>query len=257
MAPKTPLRPRNRQQQPAPSPGAVSPGVTQAHLGPGTCGGWWGDGGGGVVPPGGGLRGPGCPCLGETLLSHFRQRLWPKAFWDSPGMRPAARSRRHSPGLLRDLVSTVGARLSHWPPLHHPGLHRAEQKGRLTEVTGYRSRYLLRKGRGKRFLLIKTPSPVRLQVRLSIMVPAPVIGGRMAPAGQSEHATFYYVEGGVSQSSPLWALDPQQRAQAAVGSLRPARGLLCVGAGSSSRTAWPDLLQPRPSFAQTWASLSA
>lgn len=100
-----------------------------------------------MVPPGGSLT-PGPPSLGEKLWSHFRQQLWPKAFWDSPGMeashmlttsQPRA---SQGPGDHWDLVTAVVARLglgaspSHWPSLHHPGCHRAEQKGRLAEVTG-------------------------------------------------------------------------------------------------------------------------
>lgn len=53
------------------------------------------------------------------------------------------------------------------------------------------------------------------------MVPTPVMGGRMALTGQSEHGTFDHVVG-VPPPTPRWDSDSQQRAQDAVGWLQPA-----------------------------------
>lgn len=87
------------------------------------------------------------------------------------------------------------------------------------------------------------------------MVPTPVMGGRMARAGQSEHATFDHVV--EVPPYPSVGLGPPAEG-AGCGGVAPAcLRLPLVGAGSSSWAAWPDRLQPRRSFAQAWASLSA
>lgn len=58
------------------------------------------------MPPGGSPRGPGSPSLGAS-----GNGSGPKHSGTALGWGPATCSRLHSPGLLRDLVTTVVARL--------------------------------------------------------------------------------------------------------------------------------------------------
>lgn len=160
VAPKASPHARNSQQQPAQGTGIVNPDVTQVHFESGDLWGLGGDGGGDVVPPG--SLTPGPPSLGEKLWSHFRQQLWPKAFWDSPGMRAShmlttSQPRAsQGPGDHWDLVTAVVARLglgvqpislALTPPPRTPSC-RAEREARR----GYRARLPAIKGLRHEFL---------------------------------------------------------------------------------------------------------